>query len=541
MGRKQKNWYLRKPDGSEYGPVTTVELLRWAAQCRIAPGNGISEDHETWQKVEDIPELEMDWMAHRPDGKAYGPFNIAATQELFDHDVLPEDAVLTHRTTGEHMTVTEALGDRAARDTKTSETPHKVAAASDDAPPAHTDAVPEGEASSAPEPDHAETPVAAPDADAAAQAVPTTDDDAERDALQHKISALKTKLKSTQKEIRNLRNALDKADNDKTEALAAMKAERDNAHDNAATLQAAIETLRQDHKTALKTRDHDIAELKTALDDAKKTQKQAKTSLSRLKNEHADSEKQVVKSTAELRKQTAFMKKNNATLQSELNAMERKAAMRGRWLAALLLILAASGSGFILLGPPSCQRTPAGPSAPDTQAQEKPDAPPSRQDTARISANTAADSRSATAETPAAPPLWPALPVAGVNVSTSPTLCTLRFEEGVFTRMTTPSKTAIKQLTAIAGKLRPHMDYFQLIVEGHTDDQPLKTTTTYDGNYALGLARAETVRTFLITKAKLPGYAVRAASDGERNPPYPNTSRANRKRNRTVVLKLVRH
>ena len=118
--------------------------------------------------------------------------------------------------------------------------------------------------------------------------------------------------------------------------------------------------------------------------------------------------------------------------------------------------------------------------------------------------------------------------------------CTLRFDAGVFVRLTTPSTAAEEQLLEIAKILRPQINGFQLIVEGHTDDQPLKATAAYNGNYALGLARAEAIRTLLITKGKLPGNSIRARSAGGKTSPYPNDSAANRVRNRTVVLKLVR-
>ena len=130
--------------------------------------------------------------------------------------------------------------------------------------------------------------------------------------------------------------------------------------------------------------------------------------------------------------------------------------------------------------------------------------------------------------------------IEGVKMRPGKDACSILFDAGVFTRLTTPSPAAKAQLLKIANILRPQISRFQITVEGHTDDQPLRPTAAYDGNYALGLARAEAIREWLITKGELPGHAIRAMSSGGRTPPYPNDSPANRVRNRTVVLKLVR-
>jgi chemotaxis protein MotB len=118
--------------------------------------------------------------------------------------------------------------------------------------------------------------------------------------------------------------------------------------------------------------------------------------------------------------------------------------------------------------------------------------------------------------------------------------CSLVFDSGVFTSLITPSDAAIKQLRQIADTLRPQMGSLKVIIEGHTDDKPLRKTSTYDGNDALALARAEAVRKILISNGRLPAAAVSARHAGGRKPPYPNNSDSNRRRNRTVVIRLVR-
>jgi len=107
-GRSRK-WFVRKRDGSVFGPETTEVLLEWAAQCRLVSGNEVSEDSKVWVAAERIPELQMCWTASLPDGRTYGPFNVLATHELNKHNVLSADAKLTNTITGETTTVGERV------------------------------------------------------------------------------------------------------------------------------------------------------------------------------------------------------------------------------------------------------------------------------------------------------------------------------------------------------------------------------------------------------------------------------------------------
>ena len=116
-------WYLQKQDGSEYGPETLATMSRWAAESRLVSGNKLSADRKQWTLVEDIPELNMSWLAELADGRRYGPFNIAATQDLVAHKVLPDNATLTHRQSGGTTTVSAYLDAPDTVKTQVSESP----------------------------------------------------------------------------------------------------------------------------------------------------------------------------------------------------------------------------------------------------------------------------------------------------------------------------------------------------------------------------------------------------------------------------------
>ena len=114
----ESRWFIRIDSGDTYGPVDLRTLQEWAAQGRVEPDNEISEDQESWQQAESLPELEMDWMAELDDGTSYGPFNIALAPELARRGVLPDSATLKHRETGETRPVTADEDDSARKNDK---------------------------------------------------------------------------------------------------------------------------------------------------------------------------------------------------------------------------------------------------------------------------------------------------------------------------------------------------------------------------------------------------------------------------------------
>lgn len=81
-------WYLKA--GEElFGPESEEQLLDWAKMGRIMPGQEVSTDLETWQKVENVPFLDMRFSIDIGDGKPRGPFNRVAAESLLASGRLP--------------------------------------------------------------------------------------------------------------------------------------------------------------------------------------------------------------------------------------------------------------------------------------------------------------------------------------------------------------------------------------------------------------------------------------------------------------------
>jgi outer membrane protein OmpA-like peptidoglycan-associated protein len=86
----------------------------------------------------------------------------------------------------------------------------------------------------------------------------------------------------------------------------------------------------------------------------------------------------------------------------------------------------------------------------------------------------------------------------------------------------------ISQLKGTTGK-----DLY-IEVEGHTDN-----VGTAEGNYGLGLERAETVKRYLYVQLQVPLHKINVISYGEEKPVSPNTTRQGRAQNRRVVVRVL--
>lgn len=78
----------------------------------------------------------------------------------------------------------------------------------------------------------------------------------------------------------------------------------------------------------------------------------------------------------------------------------------------------------------------------------------------------------------------------------------------------------------------------KLIVEGHTDDEPIRTEK-YPSNWELSAARATKIVRYLIVRHKIPAARLAAVAYADQKPVVPNTSEENRARNRRIEVMIV--
>lgn len=95
-------------------------------------------------------------------------------------------------------------------------------------------------------------------------------------------------------------------------------------------------------------------------------------------------------------------------------------------------------------------------------------------------------------------------------------------------------KSLISELDHIRSVISQNYSGKMIDVVGHTDSDPIKKSQWKD-NWELSAQRALTVTRYLVKKG-MPDENVRAVGRGESNPVLPNTSRANKAKNRRVEI-----
>jgi outer membrane protein OmpA-like peptidoglycan-associated protein len=90
------------------------------------------------------------------------------------------------------------------------------------------------------------------------------------------------------------------------------------------------------------------------------------------------------------------------------------------------------------------------------------------------------------------------------------------------------------EIDTLVQKLKQEPNGAYLEIEGHTD-----TAGTPEGNYRLGLERAENVKRYIYEQHQVPLHRINIISYGEDKPIAPNKTRDGRAQNRRVVIKVL--
>ena len=141
---------------------------------------------------------------------------------------------------------------------------------------------------------------------------------------------------------------------------------------------------------------------------------------------------------------------------------------------------------------------------------------------------------------PASLPLLLLNAIDGCTIHTNGNEARIVFDAGLFSYRCEFTQDAREQIANVAQTLLHNADRCWIVVEGHTDSDPLPPNSPYRDNYTLGLQRALAVAATLVTDCHLPRDAVQATSAGEWAPPCSGNDYETKLRNRTAVLRLVR-
>lgn len=547
-------WYLKKNDGNEYGPETLETMAAWAGESRVVSGNTLSSDRKNWIPVEEIPELGMSWVAQLPDGRRYGPFNILATEDLLSHKVLPPQARLVNRGTGQETTARAYLEDgtlniekeeappeppaeepRPARKKSTRKKKAQKKAADstgndlfketappDDPPPPAPpeeeppEEPPEEEPEIPPEPEEDPVVEEAPASEEPApKEEPEQPDPVEETSQEPENPSPDTRIAELESEVEALQTSLAERDESKavkSKELASLKRELRK-------LEADKDAIQNSQAAA----ESDTAEKTEALE---KKASEASAALQAAEEKHAKAIEELEEVQKKLARRTAIEDQKLKEALRERNTLatlvdaESSRISRLKMLLCLLVVVLLI-MGISLLAGRGCKR--------------KEELPPGLSEIKESSSG----GSDAAPQKPSGPPIIEG--VDGVRMLYSRTGGIAVFEQGVFSSLTTLAPHVEPILAELGPYLRKYARDYSIIVVGHTDDRALGPRSRYRTNDGLARDRAREFARALSRECGLPMSALRAVSARDEEPPYPNTDAESRARNRTVVIKLVRH
>lgn len=597
------SWYMRIDSGDVYGPVDIATLKEWAAQGRIEPENEISEDKTHWHPAQALSALQMDWIAELEDGTHYGPFNRQLAPDLIENGILPPDVTLTHRETGEARTMDvndhptlpfdvppdnpepepEPTPPTTESEAETSASPPATSAPdADTAPDASTNTTPKtsAPAEEVPSATEAESAVAPPQTDSAATTEALTAARRELVTQRGANTAMEDEIQKLKDDIQSAEAAKDDYEKQLVEqenALADAQADVENLKAQLTQLQEHYDRLQAENQNQFEALDNLRAE--TMEKDQAYTRKlaeaadrvTAKTALlgqalgiliqdPEIEDErvpeaflsHPDTTRLTELQTrlTTLQKQIEHERRETRRLEAHLETLQGARSRRVLVGALLVLVLGLTGTLAFVLG---TRRTPAPDSPPPTpgtqQASPNPQSlpPPAAQSASPTTTagnpelNLAPEKNEHPAEVTERGPIdWPDLKLSRGTLTKTAKEYRIVFNYGIFSSGTRKTQDAARDLVLFSNQIREHTAAFTLRVVGHTDATPITSSKgKYVDNYALGMARAEAAKAFLVHQCQLPENFIRTASAGKTDPPHPNDTAASRRRNRTVVLTLM--
>src|SRR6476620_1853652 len=90
------------------------------------------------------------------------------------------------------------------------------------------------------------------------------------------------------------------------------------------------------------------------------------------------------------------------------------------------------------------------------------------------------------------------------------------------------------EIDTLVQKLKAEPNGAFIEIEGHTD-----SSGTPEGNYRLGMQRAENVKRYIYEQHQVPLHRINVISYGEDKPVAPNNTKQGRAQNRRVVVKVL--
>lgn len=133
----------------------------------------------------------------------------------------------------------------------------------------------------------------------------------------------------------------------------------------------------------------------------------------------------------------------------------------------------------------------------------------------------------------------PMLTIEGCTITTNATETRIIFNDGLFAYRAELSESGRGCLESAARCLQEHTEGFWIVVEGHTDSDPMPPNSVFKDNYALGLRRAMVGVEVIRNATTIQGTNILAVSAGGCVPPFAKDRADTKTKNRTIVIRLI--
>lgn len=112
-------------------------------------------------------------------------------------------------------------------------------------------------------------------------------------------------------------------------------------------------------------------------------------------------------------------------------------------------------------------------------------------------------------------------------------------ENVLFERGSADLSGSSSNLVVSIGNLLKKVDFSQIIIEGHTDSDPI-ITSKYKDNLDLSTDRANNVNRLMVLKCGIAADKISSMGYGDTRPLVPNTTTENKAKNRRVVITILK-
>ncbi|MEX2606948.1 MAG: ParB N-terminal domain-containing protein [Kiritimatiellia bacterium] len=223
--------------------------------------------------------------------------------------------------------------------------------------------------------------------------------------------------------------------------------------------------------------------------------------------------------------------KMGGLLEDELNRSQNDIPLKGILTVSGILLLLIWGG--LAIRNQWKDRNPSGPDTPENTISS----------TDAISAGDDIPSPPADGDRPAKIPVrrWRSLlaGIDGIEVRDVSGVPRVVFAEPVFSQLVTIDPAQKPRLQTLARLVHETNPGALLMIIGHTDNDPIRPSSTYRSNEYLSELRANEVVNFLKESRIFPAGQLRPIASGADAPPFPNHNAADKARNRTVSIEIM--